>query len=49
MKKIIGQMVKESDMDINDVLDMPFSFFMEVIEENNKPKQQKSLISAFGG
>ncbi|WP_420806935.1 phage tail assembly chaperone GT [Salinicoccus halodurans] len=42
-------MMKESDKDINEILDMPFSFFMEIIEEQNKPKQTKSLISAFGG
>ena len=39
----------EGDKDINDILDMPFSFFIEVIESKNKPKETKSLISAFGG
>lgn len=49
MKKIISDMLTETDKDINEILDMPFSFFMEVIEEKNKPKKEKSLISAFGG
>ncbi|QYA42060.1 hypothetical protein KYI11_10740 [Macrococcoides bohemicum] len=49
MKKLIYNMMHESGKDINEILDMPFSFFMEVVEEKNKPKKTKSLISAFGG
>ncbi|WP_279511026.1 phage tail assembly chaperone GT [Macrococcoides canis] len=41
--------MQDSDKDINEILDMPFHFFLEVIEEKNKPKQVKSLIAAFGG
>ena len=36
-------------MSINEVLDMPFSFFLEVLEEETKQKKEESLISAFGG
>lgn len=35
--------------DINEVLEMPFHFFIELLNEENKPKQEKSLIAAFGG
>ncbi|MFC5611266.1 phage tail assembly chaperone GT [Metabacillus niabensis] len=35
--------------DINDVLNMPFHFFLELLREKNKPKQTGSLIAAFGG
>ena len=51
MKKIMLEMMKEGGKDINEILDMPFSFFMEVVSEeyNSKPKKEQSLISAFGG
>lgn len=42
-------MMKDSGKDINEILDMPFGFFMEVLEEQNKPTKEQSLISAFGG
>ncbi|WP_425481183.1 phage tail assembly chaperone GT [Metabacillus lacus] len=35
--------------DINEVLNMPYHFVIEILREENKPKQEKSLISAFGG
>ncbi|MGY3718851.1 phage tail assembly chaperone GT, partial [Sutcliffiella cohnii] len=35
--------------DVNEVLNMPFHFVLEILAERNKPKQQKSLIAAFGG
>lgn len=41
-------MVKDGK-DINDVLDMPFYFLMDILSEDAKPKQEKSLIAAFGG
>ncbi|UBH07839.1 hypothetical protein LAU42_07105 [Macrococcus armenti] len=49
MKKLIYEMMSESGKDINEILDMPFSFFMEIVEEKNKPKKTESLIAAFGG
>lgn len=49
MKKLVYDMMSESGKDINEILDMPFSFFIEIVEEKNKPKKTKSLIAAFGG
>ncbi|MGD7007626.1 phage tail assembly chaperone GT [Metabacillus sp. 84] len=42
------QLVKDGK-DINEVLSMPYHFVVELLKEQNKPKQEKSLISAFGG
>lgn len=35
--------------DINEILDMPYNFVLDILREKNKPKQEKSLIAAFGG
>ncbi|WP_437828943.1 phage tail assembly chaperone GT [Niallia taxi] len=48
MDKIILDLIKEGK-DINEILNMPFHFMIEVLEEQNKPKYEKSLIAAFGG
>ncbi|WP_325996104.1 phage tail assembly chaperone GT [Staphylococcus xylosus] len=42
-------MMKEGGKDINDILDMPFSFFMELVNESNKKnvKKSESMIEAF--
>lgn len=49
MKKIMLQMMKEGGKDINDILDMPFSFFMELVNESNKKNVNKteSMLDAF--
>lgn len=49
MKKIMLQMMKEGGKDINDILDMPFYFFMELVNESNKKnvKKSESMIDAF--
>lgn len=49
MKKLILQMMKEVGKDINDILDMPFAFFMELVDESNKKnvKKTESMINAF--
>lgn len=49
MKKLMLQMMKEGGKDINDILDMPFSFFMELVNESNKKnvKKSESMIDAF--
>jgi hypothetical protein len=39
----------ENGKDINEVLDMPFHYVVEILRDKNKPKEEKSLISAFGG
>lgn len=42
-------MMKEGGKDINDILDMPFAFFMEIVDESNKKNVKKtdSMINAF--
>ena len=35
--------------DINEILNMPYQFMIDLMDEQNKPKQTKSLIAAFGG
>ncbi|EJD95149.1 phage tail assembly chaperone GT [Staphylococcus epidermidis] len=49
MKKLMLQMIKEGGKDINDILDMPFAFFMELVDESNKKnvKKTNSMIEAF--
>ena len=49
MKKLILQMMKEGGKDINDILDMPFAFFMELVDESKKKSGKKtdSMINAF--
>lgn len=41
--------MEESGKDINEILDMPFSFLMDILSEKAKPKKEESLIKAFGG
>ncbi|MCF1614624.1 hypothetical protein LQF59_06060 [Tetragenococcus koreensis] len=43
------QIMKESGKDINEILDMPFAFFMELVDENEKPnvEHKESMINAF--
>lgn len=35
--------------DINEVLDMPYHFVLEILNKKTEPEKEKSLISAFGG
>lgn len=35
--------------DINQILDMPIHFVVELMKDKNKPKKEESLIAAFGG
>ncbi|MCT2136520.1 hypothetical protein M3E13_11450 [Oceanobacillus kimchii] len=48
MDKLILDFMK-SGKDINEILDMPLSYVTELMREEIKPKQEKSLIAAFGG
>lgn len=48
LDKLILDLVKEGK-DINEILAMPFYFLVEILHEKNKPRQEKSLIAAFGG
>ena len=49
MKKLMLQMMKDGGKDINDILDMPFAFFMELVDESNQKNVKKtdSMIQAF--
>lgn len=49
MKKLMLKMMEEGGKDINDILDMPFAFFMELVDESNKKnvKKTNSMIDAF--
>ncbi|MDN6256155.1 MAG: hypothetical protein L0J43_13505 [Tetragenococcus koreensis] len=49
LKKVMLQMMKEGGKDINEILDMPFAFFMELVDESNKKNVKKtdSMIQAF--
>lgn len=48
MDKLILDLMKDGK-DINEILSMPYHFLIEILSEKNKPKQEKSLIAAFGG
>ncbi|MCA1029359.1 hypothetical protein LCM23_25440 [Cytobacillus kochii] len=48
MDKLIVDLMKDGK-DINEILNMPFHFMLEVLKEKHKPEQKKSLIAAFGG
>ncbi|WP_165786766.1 phage tail assembly chaperone GT [Heyndrickxia camelliae] len=48
MDKLILSLM-EDGKDINEILNMPFHFLMDILREKNKPKYEKSLIAAFGG
>jgi len=48
LDKLILSFVKNGK-DINEVLAMPYHFVIEILSERNKPRQEKSLIAAFGG
>ncbi|WP_263620863.1 phage tail assembly chaperone GT [Halobacillus litoralis] len=39
----------EKGKDINDLLNMPYNYVIEVLKEKNKPKRETSLMAAFGG
>jgi len=41
-------MMKEGK-DINEIMKMPYGFMLDIMEEKTQPKEQKSLVSAFGG
>jgi len=48
MDKLITDLMKDG-MSINDIMDMPFNFLIDIMIEKSKPEEKKSLISAFGG
>lgn len=48
MDKLILDLAKEGK-DINQIMNMPFQFLVDIMAERAKPKKEKSLIAAFGG
>ncbi|WP_054753556.1 phage tail assembly chaperone GT [Piscibacillus salipiscarius] len=48
LDEIILKMMKQGK-DINDVLNMPFNFVLELLSKETKPREETSLITAFGG
>jgi uncharacterized protein YceK len=52
LNDVIKELMKENEKDINEILDMPFSFLLnELYESSNKKKVKKSasMLDAFGG
>ena len=43
------QLIKEGGKDVNEVLDMPFHFFMELVDDDTKKnvKKSESMLDAF--
>jgi hypothetical protein len=48
LDKLILDLMKQGK-DINQILDMPFYFMIELLKEKQQPKKETSLIAAFGG
>ncbi|MEM5014114.1 hypothetical protein WKH57_25735 [Niallia taxi] len=48
MDELVRDLMKQG-RDINEILNMPYQFMIDLMAERNKPKQTKSLIAAFGG
>lgn len=48
MDKLELEFIKDGK-DINEVLNMPYYYILKLLEDGQKPKQEKSLIAAFGG
>ncbi|WP_437830644.1 phage tail assembly chaperone GT [Niallia taxi] len=48
MDELVRDLMKQGK-DINEILNMPYQFMIDLMAERNKPKQTESLIAAFGG
>ena len=48
MDNVIKDFMKNGK-DINEVLNMPYHFLLDLLREKTKPKEERSLIAAFGG
>lgn len=48
LDKLILDLMKQGK-DINQILEMPFHFMIELLREKQQPKRETSLIAAFGG
>lgn len=45
---LVNDLVKNG-MPVSEIIDMPYHYLIDIMEEKSKPKESKSLISAFGG
>lgn len=48
MDSVVRDFIKNG-RDVNDLMKMPYNFVLDILSEENKPKETQSLISAFGG
>ena len=48
MDRFVLSAIKEGK-DVNEVLNYPYTYMIDLLHEQNKPKQTQSLIAAFGG
>lgn len=48
LDKLVRNMM-ETGKDVNEILDMPYNFVLNIMREENKPKYEKDLFAAFGG
>jgi len=48
LDELVRDLMKQG-RDINEILNIPYHFMIDLMAERNKPKQTKSLIAAFGG
>jgi hypothetical protein len=48
MDSVIREFIKNGK-DVNELMAMPYSFVLDILAEQTKPKEEKSLIAAFGG
>lgn len=48
MDTIVRDFIKNG-RDVNELMNMPYNFVLDILAEQAKPKETESLISAFGG
>lgn len=46
--RVITELMKEGK-NINEILEMPYHYVVQLLEDRQKPKEEKSIIAAFGG
>lgn len=47
MDKLVRDMMKNGK-DINEILDMPYHYLLQILEEKNKPEQSSSFFDLLG-
>lgn len=48
LDKVFHDLLKEG-IAISEIMDMPYAYVLDILEDKKKPKQEKSLLSTFGG